>query len=125
MNFTTVSKCLIILSGQYKYVYIAGDFNIDLMKYESETKYRELYNMSSYSYLPLIIQPTRITETMQSLIDNILANCLDKVCLSGKVLIDMADQLTPFALITKQKSDNDDNNYYFKRDKKMEWKLIF
>ena len=72
-NFSEyVSECVTKLSKENKEVYIAGDFNIDLLKYETNPKYREFYNfMTSYGYLPLITQPTRFSEDNQSLIDNI------------------------------------------------------
>ena len=114
-----ISKCLTILSKQNKDVYIAGDFNIDLLRYEKDTKFKEFYNlMSSYGYLPLIIQPTRITDTTHSLIDNIYTNCIGNECQSGNVLIEMADHLTQFASITKQESYNVPGKNQYKRDTK-------
>ena len=58
-----INKCLIKLGKENKEVYIAGDFNIDLLKYETNPKYRDFFNLLvSYGFLPLITQPTRITD---------------------------------------------------------------
>ena len=40
---------------------LMGDFNIDLVKYAVENNF-DLYDLvSSYSFTPLILQPTRVT----------------------------------------------------------------
>ena len=60
------------LNKENKEVYIAGDFNIDLLKYDTNIKYKDFYNlMTASGFLPQITQPTRITETTMTIIDNI------------------------------------------------------
>ena len=114
-----LTKSLSKLAKQNKDVYIAGDFNIDLLKYESNTKYSDFYNLlSSYGFLPLILQPTRITNTSQSLIDNIYTNCFDKESQSGNILIEMADHLTQFVSVSSNNFSQQDKTDYFKRDYK-------
>ena len=52
-----------------------GDFNIDLLKvgdHRPTHDYLEL--IFSYSSLPTIYKPTRITKTTATIIDNILTN---------------------------------------------------
>ena len=52
-----------------------GDFNIDLAKYSSHAQTSEFYDLlSSHGYRPLILQPTRVTSTSATLIDNIFIN---------------------------------------------------
>ena len=59
----------------------------------------EFYNlMTSDGYLPLILQPTRIRDNTQSLIDNIFTNTFSE-SYSGTILIEFADHLTRFASI--------------------------
>ena len=53
-----MSNCLNKLNKENKEVFIAGDFNIDLLKYDANIKYRD-------GFLPQITQPTRITEKLQ------------------------------------------------------------
>lgn len=49
-----------------------GDFNIDLLNYNTNNSIAKfLYKMYSSSLLPLITHPTRIGKTSQTLIDNI------------------------------------------------------
>ena len=39
------NKCLPNLNKENKDVYITGDFNIDLLKYDTNPKYQEFYNL--------------------------------------------------------------------------------
>ena len=56
-------------------VYLAGDFNIDILKYDTIPKYQDFYTlMASNGFLPHITLPTRITDTTMSIIDNIYTN---------------------------------------------------
>ena len=111
-----MNKCLSKLKKESKEVYIAGDFNIDLLKYETNTKYREFYNlMTSNGYLPLIILPTRITDTSQSLIDNIYTNTFTDDNQSGNILIEIADHLTQFVSVHKEVTNAQKESYH-KRD---------
>ena len=54
---------------------IMGDFNVNLINYASHSQTNEFYDLfSSYGFRPLILQPTRITSTTSTLIDNIFIN---------------------------------------------------
>ena len=54
---------------------LMGDFNVDLLKSESEEKSLSFYNnLSSHFFTPYILQPTRLQS--KSLIDNIFFNSL-------------------------------------------------
>ena len=99
-----VGNCLMQLNKENKEVYITGDFNLDLLRYETNPKIKEFYNlMPSNSFLPLITQPTRLTENTQTLIDNIFTNTFVYDNYSGNILIEFADHLTQFATIVKQR----------------------
>ena len=70
----TVSRVL-ALDNQRKTSYIAGDFNIDLLKYESHAPTASFVNcLFSYSFFPFINKPTRITCETATLVDNIFTN---------------------------------------------------
>ena len=61
--------------GSEKYLYIAGDFNLDLLKSSSKLLIQAFMDiMISSSLLPLITKPTRITPNPKTLIDNIFTN---------------------------------------------------
>ena len=82
-----MKNCLDKLNKENKEIYISGDFNIDLLKYDSNKKYQEFYNqMTTSGFLPQILQPTRITETTATIIDNIYTNNLTNDITSGNIL---------------------------------------
>ena len=65
-----------------------GDFNVDLLKSDTNNDENLFYNnMSSYFFTPFILQPTRLRS--KSLIDNIFFNSLDYISNSGNVLIEL------------------------------------
>ena len=77
-----------------------GDFNIDLLKVDDQRPthdYREL--VFSYSLLPTIYKPTRITETTATIVDNILTN-VETVIKSSILVTDITDHI-PTVLTTR------------------------
>ena len=61
-----------------KKMYLCGDFNIDLLKYEDHELTRTFVDtLFSLGLFPLITKPTRITDISETLIDNIFTNQLD------------------------------------------------
>ena len=58
---------------------ITGDFNIDLMK--ENKKYEKIF--SAKYYKQLILEPTRVTKTSQTLIDHIFTNFYNNITGSG------------------------------------------
>ena len=115
-DYTSYMKsCLAILNKENKEIYISGYFNIDLLKYDSNNKYQEFYNqMTTSGFLPQILQPTRITETSSTIIDNIYTNNLTNDITSGNVLIQISDHLLQFSCINKDIST--DKTPYYKRN---------
>ena len=84
----------IIEQGKSKTVILAGDFNFDLLKHDSHNPTGEfLNNLISFSYIPLITHPTRITEHSSTLIDNIFINHDYNKCKSAIVYNDISDHL--------------------------------
>lgn len=54
--------------------FIAGDYNIDLLKVDNNEETSSFFNnLLSYSYFPSIVKPTRITTSSATLIDNDLS----------------------------------------------------
>ena len=63
-----------------KTVYLCGDYNIDLLKIDSNEKFSTFYeNTTSVGFVLKITLPTRIYETTSTLIDNIYTSVIDKV----------------------------------------------
>jgi len=78
--------------------YIAGDFNIDILKYNSHSATTDFINcLFSYSYFPVINRPTRVTCKSATLIDNIFTNDVDtKHLVPAIICCDLSDHLPVF-----------------------------
>ena len=58
--------------------------------------------MTSYGFLPHILQPTRITEFSSTLIDNIYGNNFEQESYGGNILVKFADHFSQFLIINKK-----------------------
>ena len=69
-----------------KHIVIAGDFNMDLLKYESTADYQDLINtMANHGFVQIISRPTRITDTSATLLDHVYTNNLENTLSSNTV----------------------------------------
>ena len=76
--------------------YICGDFNLDLtVRDQSSIVQNFLDLLHSFSFLPLIDKPTRVTSSSASLIDNIFSNSL-KSHKAGILIADISDHYPVF-----------------------------
>ena len=82
-----------------------GDFNIDLLKVDDHRPTHDYLELIfSYSLLPTIYKPTRITETTATIIDNILTN--DENVIKSSILVtDITDHM-PTVLTTRNNLTN-------------------
>ena len=72
------------LSKESKQVFLLGDFNIDLLNYNDHQPTNEfLDSLASNSFLPYILQPTRLTSHSKTLIDNIFSNVISHEVISN------------------------------------------
>jgi len=94
-----IVQLLKIIDGEKKKIaFIAGDFNLDLVKQEKHAQTSEfLNNLLSYSYFPTIHSPTRISDASSTLIDNIFTNATQHSMSSAVVYSSISDHL-PIAL---------------------------
>jgi hypothetical protein len=84
--------------------YIAGDFNIDLLKWESHAGTSDFINsLYLHAMIPAITKPTRFSKDSSTLIDNILINKPNNASISGLLVTDISDHL-PVFYIAKAKS---------------------
>ena len=114
-----MGKTLSKINKGNKEVYLAGGFNIDLLKYDTIPKYQDFYTlMASNGFLPHITLPTRKTDTTMSIIDNIYTNTFKEEIFSGNIMIEIADHLLQFISVNKDEVNRIKPNYY-KRDYKM------
>ena len=78
---SSMLELLDALSREHKHVYMAGDFNVDLLRASEQGCTAEFINtMFSHSFFPAITKPTRITETSATVIDNIFCNIHRMTC---------------------------------------------
>ena len=83
-------------------IFVMGDFNIDPLQYESHNNTNEFLNtIISHSFLPYILQPTRVTDHSSTVIDNIFSNIADFEAISGNIITLIADHFAQFLLIKK------------------------
>ena len=79
--------------------YVIGEFNINLMNYETDNPtFHFLDNVCSNSFFPYINTPTRHTSRFKTLIDNILHNGINGKTISGNITSDISDHLAQFLI---------------------------
>ena len=109
---STISK----ISKENKTIYLCGDFNSDLLKYENNNNYRKFYDLlSSYGLFPMILLPTRVTKDSATIIDNIFTNNVNNAVISGNIKTDFSDHYSQFITVNNQKIDLKSTTMY-KRD---------
>ena len=103
MNFLkSLNSVLNIVNKENKYVYLIGDYNINILTVDSCSKTNEFLDVfMTKSMYPVIHYPTRITDHSISLIDNIFTNNIDDV-LSGVILADISDHFPVFCISNSQ-----------------------
>ena len=88
-----------------KYRVLLGDFNLDLLKFESHPSTENFLNtLGSYCFQPQIIQPTRITDHSATLIDNTFFNSVEHFFINGNLCYDLSDHLPNFLIVSKLSS---------------------
>ena len=85
-NCNFLNKLLENISKERKSIFLLGDFNVNLLNYNEHNQTNEfLDSLASNSFIPLILQPTRITSHSNTLIDNIFSNVIDSDIISGNL----------------------------------------
>ena len=81
------------ISGENKRSTLMGDFNINLLKIDSNDSYNSFYNsLSSHFFTPTRLQS-------KTLIDNIFFNSVEYQSNSGNLLIEISDHLIQFLIL--------------------------
>ena len=100
-NCNYLNKLLENISKEQKSIFLLGDFNVNLLNYNEHNQTNEfLDSLASNSFIPLILQPSRITSHSTTLIDNIFSNVIDPDIISGNLTATISDHLSQFAIIT-------------------------
>ena len=111
--FQNLEMCLSKLNKENKEIFLAGDFNFDLLKTETDTNTQNFYDlMCSYGTLPQIIQPTRVTPNTATIIDNIFTNNITDDIICGNILLTFSEHLSQFVSVNRGKIDYKKINIY-------------
>ena len=90
------------ISKESKITILVGDFNINLLNYDTHSDAAEFLNtLGSYCFQPHIAKPTRITDHSATLIDHIYFNSMEHRTISGNILCDITDHPPNFLIINK------------------------
>ena len=75
-------------------LYLVGDFNQDLIKYDSDSHSQNLVDLtSSHGLVQLVSRPTWITDSSATLIDHVYTNNVDNVISCNILTLDLSDHL--------------------------------
>ena len=99
-NCNYLNKLLENISKEQKSIFLLGDFNVNLLNYNEHNQTNEfLDSLASNSFIPLILQLTRITSHSNTLIDNIISNVIDSDIISGNLTATISNHLPQFTII--------------------------
>ena len=99
-NYNYLNKLLDNISKEQKSIFLLGNFNVNLLNYNEHNQINEfLDSLASNSFIPLILQPTRITSHSNTLIDNIFSNVIDPDIVSGNLTAIVFNHLPQFSII--------------------------
>ena len=97
---TSLFDILDIINNERKHCTLLGDFNVDLLKFGSDTKINNFIdNIFSHGLAPLIFRPTRLTRTSATLLDHIYSNNIHGKSHSGIIVTDVADHFGIFYIM--------------------------
>ena len=84
-----------------KKIFLAGDFNFDLLKISTHTETENFYSQMTSNFLfPMIIIPTKINSKNDTLIDNIYSNQINSDTVTGNITVNISDGHLPSFTIT-------------------------
>ena len=90
-NCSYLNKLLENISKEQKSVFLRGDFNVNLLNYNDHNHTNEFLDcLASNRFIPLILQPTRITSH---------SNVIDLSIISGNFTGTISDHLPQFSII--------------------------
>ena len=99
-----------------KHVFILGDFNINVLNYDSHTPTCDFVSsLLSEHFPPYVIHPTRVSDYSSTIIDNILSNICNLNTISGNILTQVADHFPQF-LIAKTAGIASKTQSYYQHD---------
>ena len=99
-----------------KEVILLGDFNIDLLKCDSNKNVSDFLDIIySTNLLPNITSPTRLTSPSQTLTDNIFSSVINDECIAGNLISETSDHHAQFLIIPNYTTTQNSKNDVYKR----------
>ena len=90
------------ISKENKLIFLMGDFNINLLNYESHGETNDFINtMISHYLLPHILHPTSVIYHSATFIDNILSNNTSYETTNGNIVTQISDHFPQFLTLNK------------------------
>ena len=100
-NSNYLNKLLEHIYKEQKPFFLLRDFNFNLLNYNEHNQANEvLDSLASNSFIPLILQPTRITSYSNTLIDNIFPNIINTDIISANLTATISDYLPQFTIVS-------------------------
>ena len=105
------------LISENKEVMLLGDFNIDLLKCDSNKNISDfLYIIFHVNLLPNITSPTRLTSRSQTSIDNIFSSVINNDCIAGNLISPTSDHHTQCLIIPNYTVTHNSKKDIYKRN---------
>ena len=107
-----INNMLSKLQRESKSVYLMGDYNLNLLNTNHSKTSEFIETLFSYSFMPLINKPTRVTQTTATLIDNIFCNDVQaKDLFNGVFCTDISDHFPIFCICSEMNILKDKHIY--------------
>ena len=104
------TNLLTVIDSKSLKAYICGDYNLNLLKINSDTRCNTLFeNLTSLGFIPKVTLPTRISRNASTLIDNIFTNNTNHNHISGVLVRPISDHQMQFCLLPEDRSYKKDN----------------
>ena len=116
------------LSSDNKKLFIAGDFNFNLLNVSTHDETFSFFEtMMSNFLLPLITLPTKINSVNSTVIDNIFTNHFHPDMLSGNLTVSISDHLPSFIIVPKKNQNHlpTKHNIYTRTRKNVDYSKIY
>ena len=99
-NSNYLNKILENFSKEQKSTFLLEDFNVNILNYNEHGQTNEFLDcLASNPFIPLILQPTRITSHSNALIDSIFSNVIEPDIIPVNLTATISDHLPQFAII--------------------------
>ena len=108
-----MSDLLQKISKEDKTIMLMGDFDIDLLKFDTNADSTAFLD-STYAilFLPYITTPTRVTTHSKALIEKIFLNNIENGLISGNIISTISDHFAQFLLEKDIKIDKSKPNLF-------------